>query len=248
MYDIPLRCLYSRNVGNLLMAGRVASCTHMAMGSTRVAATGAAMGQAAGTAAALCVARGCLPRDVAAEHIRELQQALVRDDVYIVDRRVADPWDLPQAGKVTASSEAPGSPASAVLNGVTRCRGGQTNQWSSAPEQPLPQWIEVRLPAARWVSEVHLTFDTGFERPLTLTHSDWFNRRIVRGPQPETVREYRVLGQAAEGEEWIPLAGDSSNYQRKRIHPVSCKLQAIRVTVEATNGDPQARLYEIRAY
>jgi hypothetical protein len=248
MYDIPLRSLSSRSVPNLLMAGRIASCTHMAMGSTRVAATGAVMGQAAGTAAALCVARGCLPRDVATQHIAELQQALVRDDVYLVDRRLDDPWDRARTAQVRASSEAPGSPASAVTNGVTRWRGGEANQWASAAGEALPQWIEVQLPEPQWVSEVHLTFDTGFERALTLTHSDWFNGRMVRGPQPETVRHYRVLGQSAEGEDWIPLAGDSGNYQRKRVHPVSCKLRAIRVVVEATHGDPQARLFEIRAY
>ena len=44
VYSIPLRSLYSRNVHNLMMAGRCASCTHMAMASSRVAATGAVMG------------------------------------------------------------------------------------------------------------------------------------------------------------------------------------------------------------
>lgn len=57
-YGIPYRCLYSCNVPNLMFAGRVASCTHAAMSSTRVMGTGCSMGQAVGVAAALAVSKG----------------------------------------------------------------------------------------------------------------------------------------------------------------------------------------------
>lgn len=46
---IPYRCLYSRNVGNLLMAGRNASVTHVALGTVRVEGQCSVMGQPAGT-------------------------------------------------------------------------------------------------------------------------------------------------------------------------------------------------------
>jgi hypothetical protein len=52
-YDIPYRCLQARDVANLLVAGRCHSATRLAASSTRVTATAMAMGQAAGTAAAL---------------------------------------------------------------------------------------------------------------------------------------------------------------------------------------------------
>ncbi len=55
---IPWRCYYSRNIKNLLLAGRIISATHVAFGSTRVMATCAAGGQAVGTAAALCLRAG----------------------------------------------------------------------------------------------------------------------------------------------------------------------------------------------
>ncbi|MCZ7634857.1 MAG: FAD-dependent oxidoreductase [Verrucomicrobia bacterium] len=61
VYSIPLRCLYSRNVRNLLMAGRNISASHVALSSTRVMATCSVLGQAAGTAAALCARHGLLP-------------------------------------------------------------------------------------------------------------------------------------------------------------------------------------------
>src|SRR5207249_6696894 len=55
VYNIPLRSLYSKNIGNLMMAGRNISASHVAFTSTRVMATCAVVGQAAGTAAAQCV-------------------------------------------------------------------------------------------------------------------------------------------------------------------------------------------------
>ncbi len=57
-YDIPFGCLVPRNTRNLLVAGRCLSATRDAHGSARVMGTCMAMGQAAGTAAAICVADG----------------------------------------------------------------------------------------------------------------------------------------------------------------------------------------------
>ncbi|MBL8850632.1 MAG: FAD-dependent oxidoreductase, partial [Planctomycetaceae bacterium] len=53
-YGIPLRALYSRNIENLLMAGRPISTSYVAFSSSRVLRTGAIVGQAVGVAAALC--------------------------------------------------------------------------------------------------------------------------------------------------------------------------------------------------
>ena len=246
VYGIPLRCLYSRNVNNLLMAGRNASCTHMAMASTRVMATCAVMGQAAGTAAALAIARRCHPRELAGSHIRELQQTLLRDDCYIPGVLPDDPLDILRDATVTASSEADGSPAAAVRNGVNRAQPDSTNQWASAPNQPLPQWLQFDLPRPRRVVQVHVTFDTGFARPLCLTQSDDFSNRMIRGPQPETVKSYRVEGQV-DGE-WQLLAAEGRNVQRKRVHRTDELVTALRLTVQETNGDEQARVFEVRGY
>lgn len=82
-YQIPFRCLYSRHVPNLMFAGRNISATHMAMSSTRVMATCAVMGQAAGAGAALAVKWGCLPQDMTGDRMRRLQQALLEDGCFI---------------------------------------------------------------------------------------------------------------------------------------------------------------------
>ncbi len=57
-YEIPLRCLYSRDIKNLFMVGRDISVSHVALGTTRVMATIATMGQAVGTAARIMSAGG----------------------------------------------------------------------------------------------------------------------------------------------------------------------------------------------
>ena len=77
LYNIPYRCLYTRDIDNLFLAGRNISATHIAMGSTRVMATCAAMGQAIGNAAVLCKCDDVLPRDV---NVEMLQKALLEDD------------------------------------------------------------------------------------------------------------------------------------------------------------------------
>jgi hypothetical protein len=105
-YSIPLRCLYSKNIENLFMAGRNISVTHVALGTTRVMLTCAVIGQAAGTAAALCVKKGITPRTLANNLglIKELQQTLLKDDCFILDLPNEDPADLARKASVTASS------------------------------------------------------------------------------------------------------------------------------------------------
>lgn len=79
-YAIPYRCLYSRNVNNLFMAGRDISVTHVAFGSARLMRTGAMMGEVVGMAASLCRKHGVLPREVYQRHLDELK-ALMRKGV-----------------------------------------------------------------------------------------------------------------------------------------------------------------------
>ena len=82
-YQIPFRSLYSRNVPNLMFAGRNISATHMAMSSTRVMATCAVIGQAAGTGAALAIEKNCLPAVVTRDHMDTLQNRLLEDGCFI---------------------------------------------------------------------------------------------------------------------------------------------------------------------
>lgn len=83
IYQIPYRCLVPLRVEQLLVAGRPLSATHEALGAVRVMPPAFAMGQAAGTAAALAVARGIPPRHVS---VPDLQTLLVRQGAYLGER------------------------------------------------------------------------------------------------------------------------------------------------------------------
>ena len=106
VYQIPYRSMYSRNICNLFLAGRIISASHLAFGSTRVMATCAHNAQAVGVAAALCRELDLLPRDLAADsHIQRLQRDLLRTGQHIPHVEVPDEDDLALQATVTASSE-----------------------------------------------------------------------------------------------------------------------------------------------
>lgn len=77
-YWIPYRCLYSRNVPNLLMAGRDISITHEALGAVRVMRTCGMMGEVVGMAASLCKKYQATPRTVYEKHLDELKELMAR--------------------------------------------------------------------------------------------------------------------------------------------------------------------------
>jgi hypothetical protein len=74
-YQIPYRCMLPRGVENLLVAGRCISVTHRALGSTRVMPQCGALGEAAGSAAAVSLHDRCTPRELPAWRLREWLRA-----------------------------------------------------------------------------------------------------------------------------------------------------------------------------
>jgi hypothetical protein len=82
VYEIPFRTLVPATLDGVLVAGRCISATHEAMGATRVMPPAFAMGEAAGTAAAIAIEHRVQPRDVP---IEALQSLLVRRGAYLGD-------------------------------------------------------------------------------------------------------------------------------------------------------------------
>ncbi|MDP7252718.1 MAG: FAD-dependent oxidoreductase [Planctomycetota bacterium] len=105
LYGIPFRCCYSRNVDNLLLAGRLISATHLAHSSHRVMRTGGAIGHAVGLAAGLCCKHGCSPRAICEHHLNELQTGLLFSDGTLLNRPVPSNADLARNATATATSE-----------------------------------------------------------------------------------------------------------------------------------------------
>jgi hypothetical protein len=75
-YWIPYRCLYSRNIDNLFMAGRCISVTHEALGAVRVMRTCGTGGEIVGMAASVCKEFDTDPRGVYEKHLGALQQRM----------------------------------------------------------------------------------------------------------------------------------------------------------------------------
>lgn len=75
-YTIPYRCLYSRNVPNLFMAGRNISVTHEALGTVRVMRNCGMMGEVVGKAAFVAIKNETNPRGVYEKYWDELAELL----------------------------------------------------------------------------------------------------------------------------------------------------------------------------
>lgn len=106
LYSVPFSIMYSRNIKNLMLAGRCISVSHVAMGSTRVMNSLGAAAQAVGMAAALCIEKKVDPREIREKHMAELQQGLLKEDVYIISLSNNDAKDLARQATVTTLSEA----------------------------------------------------------------------------------------------------------------------------------------------
>lgn len=260
VYGIPLRTYYSRNVENLFFAGRNISATHVAFASTRVMATCAVGGEAVGFAAAKCVKEGLRsPQQIVDDpaRLRSLQEAMLKQDVTLVTHATNGAGDLIRSATISASSVAPPTAAENVRDGQTRDevdpKSGElvrSHGWrSAAMTDGSPAWIEFNWAKPVTLHELHLWFDSGFTRELVLSPSDGpYNRapatRVVRGPQPETVKDYDVI-----------INGDTAlrierNYQRKCVHQFekAVQVRSLRVNIRSTNGAPEARVLEVRAF
>lgn len=87
-YQMPYRMLLPHGIDGLLVAGRCASAEHDAHASMRVAGICMALGEAAGTAAALAVQANVTPR---ALNIDALQHQLARQGAYLGDGPLPPP-------------------------------------------------------------------------------------------------------------------------------------------------------------
>ena len=105
IYQIPLRTAIAKDIDNLFVVGRCFSVTHVALGSTRLNATLATVGQAVGIAAAMCIRRGVKPTDVASLMMDEMHRLQYRADQYVIGYRNEDPEDKALGASVFASSE-----------------------------------------------------------------------------------------------------------------------------------------------
>ncbi len=263
LFEIPLRVCISRNIKNLMFAGRNLSATHVAFASTRVMATCALVGEGVGVAAAYAIEEGIAPAALAdcPEVIARIQQHLLREDNFLIGQREHDPANLALQAAITASSEQPDGPATQIISGQNRCASGPggvhpdrllpgSHRWMSDPAAGLPAWIELRWPEPVALGRVELTFDTGLQRFLTLSHDDRYTKLMQWGrPQSETVKSF-TLEIAGEDGQWQPIDQVTTNWRRRYSKTLETPLstRALRLKVEATHGIDHARVVRVAVY
>lgn len=77
-YPVPYRCLYSKDISNLFLGGRIISTTHVAFSCVRVMRTLGVLGEVVGMAAGVCTRENCLPRDVYTTYFDKLKELMER--------------------------------------------------------------------------------------------------------------------------------------------------------------------------
>ncbi len=224
-YVIPYRCLVSADVVNLMMAGRNISVTHAALSSTRVMATCALLGQAAGTAAALSIERGVSPSQVYPNHVPELQSRLQRDDLWLPGRvRPVDP--LSQGATCSAPE---------VLAGIDRPCKETYNGWCA----PVGEALTLTLPAAREIAGVRIVFDSNLadRKRMPCTYPQKYDRPSM----PATLAKSFTLEVRRDGT-WSNL-GTYTTAQRLAYVRAQTRGDAVRIRIAQTWGGEESRVH-----
>jgi len=220
-WGLPLRAMISKNIENLVFAGRNISVTHAALSSSRVMATCAVLGQALGTAVAQAINEGC---PVGSVDIERLQQTLMDDDCFI-------PWHTRNVSELTRTALCS---AEVVRNGIDR---GEGNLWVGKEGD----YIEYCFESDADISEVRLVFDNDMNRDY---HNMPCNYPLVQTKfkLPATIiKEYLLVGENEEGESFSLEV--KNNHQRLVRHNVNWRVKRLRFIPISTNGSPDFRLF-----
>lgn len=246
VYTIPYRSYYSKNIDNLMMAGRNISTSRLGLASTRIIACCAGGGQAVGTAAAMCIERRCDPRALA-PHIPELQQRLMRDDGFLPGFKNGDPADKARNASFTASSYMPGGEPRKVADGISRALDGESHAWISNGIAKGGEYLVMKFERPEVISQLRLTFDADFKYPIRVTMA--YNRQIQQriGVPDELVKDYDVS--LMKGGAEVGKIEVRDNYQRLNVlnfEPTECEEVVIHII--STNGAGVIKVLEVRAY
>jgi hypothetical protein len=232
-YGIPYRSLYSRNVPNLLFAGRNISVTHAALSSTRVMATCSLIGQAAGTAAAQCIRRNVDPRSLSSgAELRDLQKTLMDDDSWLPG--IARPTG---ALGQTATLSGDGEGVRRVIDGIERDRAGEPHAWTGA----IGSALEFRWDSMVSIAGMRLVFDSNLNHGKRLP--SMYPQAGSRSRVPSTVvKRFRIEAQDETGL-WNTVYREDNNYQRLVTPALNLEAKALRVVPEETWGSDEARIF-----
>jgi len=240
-FGIPYRSLYSRNIENLLFAGRNISTTHTAMSSSRVMATCAIIGQAMGTAAAVAIANNLSPRGVYENKITELQQILMQDDCYL-------PWHnkaisaLTKKAKIIAAGD-----AEMLRNGKERPIGEKENLYIGK----LNEAIEYAFENEEQVNEIRLVLDSDLNRKTVTGEKMFVDKPMPCGRLlnmqpfgfPTTMLKTFEIECLDKDNKLVYSTKIENNHQRLVKIPINKKAKALRLVPLESWGCGEARVF-----
>ena len=228
-YWIPYRCLYSRNIQNLFMAGRDISVTHEALGAVRVMRTCGMMGEVIGMAASLCKKHNTTPRGVYADHLEPLKTMMVgKDRAKWLEKA---PPNLARDAELLVSSNYDASryPKENISDGRIDTANNDSRWLSSASE--LPDYVTFSWPEPRTISAVRII-------------SGWFDGGRARDP----ISHFKL--QRYHQTRWEDVEG-LRIIRRARVELVSrfpaVRSDRVRLAVTGTPGNI-SRIWEVEFY
>ncbi|MBQ9780321.1 MAG: FAD-dependent oxidoreductase [Clostridia bacterium] len=241
-YQIPYRCLYSKNVSNLYFAGRNISMTHMAMSSIRVMATCALLGQAVGTAAAVACAYDLTPHGVYLEKIAEVQARLMSADCFLPGKsrevsRICQDTILENGNECLKN----GQDRPNILYGTREC--GMTVK-NGTP-------LIYRFDHPQTIGAVHLVFDSDLDRlslPGDACERSHTMRCNIRLDSPQTYvprtlcRAFTLEAETENG--WFMVYDCKDNLKRAHHIRLEQSVKALRlVPSENWGGTEETRVF-----
>jgi hypothetical protein len=241
-YSIPLRALYSKNIENLMFAGRNISASHIGFSSARVMGTIGVIGQAVGTAAAVATKNDLTPREVCAQKIKEIQKILMDDDCFLPGFR-REPSELTKKATLTADY----GDCSALLNGLDRRIWGNDNGYYGKTNKAITYTFDEPT----HIGGVRLVFDSDLDRefvegnpnlvtiPMPLFKARSYNGTSFGFPTC-MVKAFRVEALDDNGN-WVTVYRKDDNYQRLVRADINVDTTAVRLVTEHTYAS--AELY-----
>ncbi len=237
-YGIPYRSLYSVNVENLFFAGRNISATHAANSSARVMATCSLLGQAMGTAAAICIRKGLLPKEIKGDSVKLLQKILMDDGVFLPGLK-REMSALTQSAKLNLSD----AEKAVLQNGMERPRKeGDVNYLSL----PVGESLTFTFEDSVYIDTLRILFDLEYDR-TSVSDNPKLRRFAIRFHHgkdfkpvriPETVvKRFTVF---ADG---VPVYSNDNNYETLIKVPIQREAKEISVRFDETRGADAVHLY-----
>jgi len=228
-YWIPYRCLYSRNINNLFMAGRDISVTHEALGAVRVMRTCGMMGEVVGMAAAICKEHDTMPRGVYTDYFGRLKEMMKGEDTAKWIEKAGP--NFAREAKVVVSSNYDAS----------KYQGQNINDGR----------FDTKANQQRWLSEAgdvpaYVTFSWSGQRIISAVRvvSGWFNGQRAG----DAIRDFKL--QYFDKGEWNDAAGSGvrNNVSVDLVKKFAAiRAEQVRLMITKSPGDI-SRIWEVEFY